>query len=90
VARQLLLKVVPNVKVVIEDHRRQYATRGLNLHLAAAFNNSTFTIHSHIAPETSGLATYIASIHYGDDFLSCREIFDYGITHNSPTLTFGT
>jgi hypothetical protein len=40
------------VKVVIDDPRRRLEIvrhNDLNLHLAAAFNNSTFTIHSHIA-----------------------------------------
>jgi hypothetical protein len=40
--------------------------------------------------ETSCLTTYIASIHYRDDFLSRRgKIFDYEITHDSPTLRPG-
>jgi len=40
-----------------------------------------------MAPKYSPLATYIESIHYGDDFPYSRgPIFDYGITHPSPTL----
>jgi hypothetical protein len=43
-----------------------------------------------MAPETSCLAAYIASVHYGDDFSSRRgKIFDYGLTHPSPTLRSG-
>lgn len=45
------------------------------------------------SPECPSLSTvipYIESIHYGDDFTSWgRKIFDYGITHRSPSLESG-
>lgn len=41
-------------------------------------------------PKTRCLAPYIESIHYGDSRTPfSKQIFDYGITHRSPSLKFG-
>jgi hypothetical protein len=43
-----------------------------------------------MALEIRCLATYIKSIHYRDDFAPWQNrIFDYGITHHSPSLKSG-